>query len=175
MKAQTSKNGVSRYSVGRIIDVRQQRVRRRRFRLVVQIAQKAFDPGASVPSHHCGRNFVAQREQHRRGMRRQPTNAVADRPADLALVRAPIQKRDVLHPGHADDDAQAATGRLVEHRGRGSRISPHGVGFQLGDRLEVPGDTRQPGKLVPIRVRCERPVTDALDQKLLSGKSEELA
>ena len=159
----------------RVVDVCQQRVGRRGPGLVVQITQEALDPLASVPANHRRRNFVPQREQHRRGMCGETAHVVADAPPNLTFVHPAIEKRHVLHPGHADDGAQAATRCLVEHRNRRRRVGAHGVGFELRDRVEVLRDARQCGKQDAVSIRRKRAVTDALDQISLFVDLQELA
>jgi hypothetical protein len=76
----------------------------------------------------------------------QPTHVIANAATNLARIGLTIEECDVLHPGDADDDAESAAGRLVEQRDRRRGLCANGVGFELGDRIEVAGDAIRVGK-----------------------------
>jgi hypothetical protein len=90
----------------REVHVGEQARRRRAFRVVVQIAQEAFDADTAVPSNDARRDFVAEGEREDGRMIAKLSDLGDELAANLALQVPVVEKRDVLGPRQPDHDSK---------------------------------------------------------------------
>ena len=158
-----------------VVHVGQQRLRRRRLHVVVELAQEAFDAGLAVPADDGGGNLVAEGEDEGGGVVRQLAHAGDDVAADAAAEIRVVEEREVLRPGQPHHHAQAVPRRRVEEAGIGRRVGADGVQPRFPHAREVVRDGCRRRELAPRRVGCEGAVGDALDEEAVAPCREELA
>ena len=92
----------------RVVDVCEQTVWRAGFGFSVDVTEKPLDTVSSLPSHDRGRDLIAKRDERDTRMRFQHAHLRNDIAPDAGAELLVIQERDVLGPGNADHETQAA-------------------------------------------------------------------
>ncbi len=159
---------------GREVRVGEQRRRRRRLRVVVELAEEALDARRAVPAHHTRRDLVAHGEEQRGGMRRQATHIGGHLAPDAPCQRGVVEEGDVLHPRQPDHQAQALRVGGVEHLVGRRRVGADGVDAGRRHGREVGLHAGERGVLAARGVRCERAVGHALHEKASATDFQEL-
>jgi hypothetical protein len=105
----------------------------------------------------------------------EPADLRGNIPANLSRRVLICEKRDVLGPPQTDHHSQPGLRRFVEQPLRRCRVGANRIDAVPHHRGEVAGDDLARRELVPVRVRCERPVGDPFDPESLSVHTNELA
>ena len=159
----------------REVDVREKRFRRGFLAFVIQAAEKALHTQPPVPPDHASRNLVAEREHEHGGMASELAGLGHEIPLDLLRQPAVVQKRHVLRPRQTNNQLKAGLRGEIENLRRGWGIQADSVDPELSHQAEVFRHTRSLRKLKSPRVRDERAVSHALDEKAVVSPAEEFA
>ncbi len=147
------------------VDVGEEALRRRVFRVFVQLVEKAFDTQAPVPTHDIGRNLVTERESEQCRMRAELLHLRCQLLPDATLQTAIVKKGDVLRPGKPGHHAQPVLRGFIEQIYSRRGVSADGVEAEARHQAEVRGDLGQWRKLIAVSVGCEGAVGDTLNEE----------
>ena len=126
----------------RVVDVGEQTVGRDRLGVVIELEQKSFDTLGAQPAHDAGGDFIAEREQQHRRMRRQRAHIRHDVAPDRAGHVPVVEERDMVRPRQAHHDAQAVLLGQIKDAPVRHRVGPDRVHAGATHQREVLSDAR---------------------------------
>ena len=126
------------------------------------------------PAHHRRRDFVADEITKDGRVPRMLGDRGSHRLHDLASSLCPNEKLHMLRPRESDQHAHAGRGATIEKPARRQMINAHDVDPELAHLGEVAARLLLRAKVIAGRIRLERPVGGALDEKFPVALEEEL-
>ena len=132
-----------------------------------EMLDKFRHPAHAEPAHHRGRRFRSRPDNRRSPDDRhsRPPPLRTDR--DDRIARAFLRKElDMLRPRQRDQDAHPGSRAAIEKPERRDVINANDVDPELAHLGEIALRLIGWPKIVPVRVRFERPVGDAFDEEL---------
>ena len=155
--------------------IRQQALGCSRLHVFVELAQEPLDPSVAVPTDDPGGDLVAQSEEERRGVFREPAHGRDGVVFDASSEPCVVEKWDVLRPRQTDHHPETVPKGLVEQPGRRRRVGAHRVDARGRHQRKILCDALYRGKLRSLAVWSERAVGHSFDQDTTPVDLQKLA
>ena len=139
-----------------------------------QMLDELGDALGSEPAHHGGGDLVAEQVSEDRVVPLVLPDGRDDRLLDGGPDLGIVQELDMLHPGDAQEDADAVLQTEIQEPGGGIGVDANEVRSTLTDRGKVSGGLLPGPEFIPLGIGREGTVGHSLEEKLLLSLEEEL-